>query len=172
MQITFPLATVAAVGLISPGMRVILGTVGAPPARVFHRIPERGALQLGHAGSAELDAATLSRMAKVRFDLNADRKDDLYYLDTNGNGQIDALAYDRNGDGRIGFLQFEGPNAFAGTGGTLQEFDTVERTIREKQLRFLVRNGQVAYLIVAEDKNADGDVADEGEFEGSFAELQ
>ena len=34
------------------------------------------------------------------------------------------------------------------------------------------RNAQIAYLVLVEDKNGDGDVSDAGEFEGRFAELQ
>jgi hypothetical protein len=170
--IRVPLRTVAQVGLAAPGIRAILGTVGPAPTRIFHRIPERGAIRLGLPGQLEIDSAGLSRMARARFDLNGDRRDDLYYLDTNGNARIDAIAYDRNNDGRISLVRLEGPHGVVGPDGNAYEFDSVERTVTGRQQRFVARNAQIAYLVLAEDKNGDGDVSDAGEFEGRFAELQ
>ncbi|MGH2452386.1 MAG: hypothetical protein ACRDF5_01295 [bacterium] len=170
--VRLPLRTVLQVGLAAPGMRVIVGTVGPAPTRIFHRIPERGAIRLGLPGQPEIDAAGVSRMARARFDLNGDRRDDLYYLDTNGNGGIDAVAYDRNGDGRISFVRLEGPHALLGPDGNAYEFPSVERSATGRQQRFIARIAQVAYVLLVEDRNGDGDVADAAEFEGRFAELQ
>lgn len=111
-------------------------------------------------------------MARAQFDLNGDRRDDLYYLDTNGNGRIDSLAYDRNNDGRISFVRLEGPHGVVGPDGNAYEFEGVERTVTGRQQRFVARSAQIAYLVLVEDKNGDGDVSDAGEFEGRFAELQ
>ncbi len=172
VTIRLPLRTVTQIGLATSGIRIVLGTVGPPPTRVFHRIPERGSIRYGVAGQLELDNATVTRQARARFDLTGDGRDDLYYLDTNGNGRIDALVFDRNGDGRISFIRMEGPNALIGPDGTPHEFETVERTVAGRQQRYVTRNAQVGYVILAEDKNGDGDVADAGEFEGRFAELQ
>jgi hypothetical protein len=66
----------------------------------------------------------------------------------------------------------EGPSALLGVDGNPYEFQSVERTTTGRQQRLIVRNADVAYVVVVEDKNGDGDVADAGEFEGRFAELQ
>lgn len=160
LRMTLPMPTLIELGLARPGIRVIFGIVGPPPASIYDRVPERGAIQLGLPGRDGIDAA----MVKTGFDLNGDGKNDLFFLDTNGNDLIDAVAWDLNGDGRVAFADREGPFLFIGTAGEPFEVSAVERRSVGRQQLYLAVHASLWMLIVVEDRNGDGDVADPGEF--------
>jgi hypothetical protein len=168
IRITLPVATVAELGAAIPGVRAVFGTVGPSPERIYDRVPERGALQIGLPNRDVLEPT--ASLVKAKFDLNGDGKDDLFYLDTNGNGQIDGVALDRNNDGRIALSLLEGPGLFVGADGAPMEFAQVVRQVAGGQQRYVLENAQMVYVTVFEDKNGDRRFDDAGEFESYGAQ--
>lgn len=168
LRMTLPMPTLIELGLARPGIRLIFGIVGPPPESIYDRVPERGAIQAGLPGRDGIDAA----MVKTGFDLNGDGKNDLLYLDTNGNDLIDAVAWDLNGDGRVAFADREGPFLFISTAGVPLELSAVERRSVGRQQLYLAVHASMGMLIVVEDRNGDGDVADPGEFRVFYVPLQ
>lgn len=161
VRVIIPTAVAATLGLVRPGIRVAFGLVQRPPDGVFDRVPDRGALQLGVPGIEALDP----KMVVAKFNLTADGKDVLYYLDTNGNSLIDATARDRNGDGRISFAAGEGPFQVISAQGRPIEFTGVEQVTRDRLQGYITRSAQYLHVVTVEDANANGQI-DHDEFTG------
>jgi len=167
LTITVPLRTVTDLGLNKPGVMMMFGSYGPPPERIFDRVPEKGALQLG----LPVEPGQAVRIRSVtQYDVNGDRTDDLFLANVTSGRVINGLGYDRNQNGQIEFSKMEGPVLFWLGPGYL-DLGTPSRRTEGRRQTYLLESPVLTYGFSFEDRNGDGDTADAGETDGEVVPL-
>lgn len=153
VALTVPLRAAREMGLAIPGVKLIFGSYGPMPDRVYDTIPERGAFQIGVSG--QMNWREVVKIAPYAFG------------NVTGGDAIQGVTLDRNNNGRIEFQLGEGPWFFPVRG----EYVTLGRPQSTEQGRARISrfDSQAAMLgLRLEDRNNDGDFNDDGEDQWGF----
>lgn len=163
ISVTVPLRAVQDLGLTTPGVRMVFGSYGPMPERVYDKLPERGSIQLGLVERGQ----AVSGRSVIQVDLNNDRRDDLWFINATGGDIVQGIAFDRNTNGRIEFGMMEGPVLFR-LGASYMDFGRPQRTTEGRRTTLMLENPNLLYAMMDEDRNSDGDFLDAGEHDGAF----